>query len=134
MEYKSTAEITGAMAEYANKAVEFSLNTFKKTLDYSEESIQEVENMLAIMYEAKPAGLADSNILYMAKLFGGYLGEIMRKRWKGEWSMEEADHAADVELVIHNQKLYPVKKVYYRLVNGPTENVWNYYQSLKRNI
>jgi hypothetical protein len=136
--------ISDVMQAYAQDAVDLARERFSIDLDYSEGSIKDVESILTTMYYALPTGLlsrllrrrpADEQIWQMAKMWGGYVGEVMRRQWGGEWtSATEAMPGTVITLCIHGSDIYPPAKVYKRLVNGSEDSVWFYYQVLKQEL
>lgn len=136
----STLTIADVMQAYSEDAVELARERFKVNLDFSEDSLKQVEEILAILHNALPKGKAKlikrgpskEDIIQMAKIWAGYVGEVMRRRWGGEWTLESAAHGEGViTLRVSGTEIYPVAKVYKRLVEGPEENIWHYYQILK---
>lgn len=129
------------MEAYAQDAVDFARERFQLNLDYSEESLQQIERILGQLHETIPKGVfaklfkhgpSDTQIRQMAKMWGGYVGEVIRRRWGGQWSTEsEAQPGGVITLQIGGSEIYPPAKVFKRLTNGPEDNVWHYYQVLK---
>ena len=67
------------MRDFAEQAVRLG-REFKVNLDYSERSLEEVERLLARFREE--ISEADANkIEEMSKIWGGYLGEVVRRRF-----------------------------------------------------
>jgi hypothetical protein len=131
------------MAAYAQHAVDFAQAKFGETLDYSERNVQKVESCLRQLYDAKPKGFlgklfgrgpSDDDVLTVAKMFGGYVGEVVRRHHGGEWVLDEETYSEHAVIAIHHPsgKLFPSAKVHMRLINGDEDNVWVYYQVLTR--
>lgn len=66
----------------------------------------------------------------MAKTWGGYIGEVLRRNIGGEWSIENNT----IILSIKDTKLFPPAKAYRRRKNGSEDNVFNYYQTMKQDL
>src|SRR5215831_16999613 len=80
--HESVTAMAGAYAEQAvQKAREFNAQ-----LDYSENSLMEVEVILAQLARHTPEA-ADA-VGEACKMWGSYLGEVVRRRFGGEWSVE----------------------------------------------
>jgi hypothetical protein len=75
----------------------------------------------------------EEQMVMMCKLWGGYLGEVVRRRWGGEWAMETYPGAgfATLTLNVRGAKLFPSMKIYRRLTEGEQEDVWSFYQRVK---
>lgn len=140
------------MHEYAERATDLARD-FDVLLDYSEESLHGLERILGQLHDehrtflrANP-GLAnhapgqgqaevDEQMVMMCKLWGGYLGEVVRRRWGGEWAMETypGGQFATLTLNVRGAKLFPSMKIYRRLNEGPADDVWSFYERVKKKL
>ena len=124
--HESVTAMAGAYAEQAvQKAREFNTQ-----LDYSENSLMEVEVILARLALEAPEGDAAGET---CKMWGSYLGEVVRRRFGGEWSVETypGKQFATLTLSIGGNKLFPTMKVHRRLTQGEDDNVWSFYKMIK---
>src|SRR5215472_16811966 len=127
--HESVTAMAGAYAEQAvQKAREFNTQ-----LDYSENSLMEVEVILAQLARQAPEGDA---IGESCKMWGSYLGEVVRMRFGGEWSIETypGKQFATLTLSVGGNKLFPTMKVHRRLIEGEGENVWEFYRMVKAKL
>lgn len=130
------ADVNDMMTAYAEDAVEYAAK-LKRELDYSEESIEELEKLCTFLYNAIPRTFikklfrkapSEETILQMSKMLGGYLGEVLIKHYGGEWAIENFNNEGNtIVLNVGDIKLFPVGKVYKRLKNGPEDNVLHFY-------
>lgn len=124
------------MAAYAEDAVEYAKG-FKKVLDYSEQSIEVIEDICTSLYNDIPKSRFaklfkkspdEKTIFQMCKMLGGYIGEVIIRHHGGSWEIENFNHQGEaLVLTIGELKTFPVSKVYKRLKNGPEDNVKVYY-------
>jgi hypothetical protein len=118
---------------YAEQAVALGMN-FKAKLDYSERSLAEVERILdhlaGEMPTQKPSTAA---VAEMCKLWGCYLGEVVRRRWGGEWAVETYPGAefATLALNVRGAKLFPSLKIDRRLTLGAGESIEQFFEMMK---
>ncbi|MEW6142376.1 MAG: hypothetical protein AB1597_04365 [Chloroflexota bacterium] len=128
------------MKAYAEDATEMAAKQFGEALDFSEDSLKTVEKILDGISKTIPRGFAkvfkpkpsDEQIWQMSKIWGGYIGEVIRKKWGGEWTSETSAHpGAVITLRVLGADIFPPAKVYKRLTNGYEDNIWMYYQVLK---
>jgi hypothetical protein len=136
------ATIADVMQAYAQDAVDFAKEQFQVNLDFSENSLEQVEKILGTLHDTLPKGVlgklfrrgpSHEQIWEMAKGWGGYIGEVIRQRWGGEWMTETAVHPGTViTLRVSGSDIFPPAKVYKRLTNGAEDNIWHYYQVLKQ--
>ena len=110
--------------------------SFGKELDYSEDSIKAVEEILDYyakdLTKSKPT---ENQIWSMALIFGSYLGEVMLRNGlarKGyAWGK---DDTSDIPLLSAGDGSYatPNDKVYKRLVNGKEDDIVLFYDVAMR--
>jgi hypothetical protein len=118
---------------YALDAVDFARDGFAFRLDWSDGSIQQIEAILTRMHDemasAQPTG---DQILQFAKMFGSYVGEVFRKNHGGQWGMVTlgGDTFPGMQADNGGGRFWPWGRVRKRLLNGPEDNVWHYYQHL----
>lgn len=137
------ADVNDMMAAYAEDAVDYA-KKLNKTLDYSEQSIQQVEDICTMLYNEIPKNFfkrlikkapSEETIIQMSKILGGYIGEVMIKHYGGSWDIEDFMNQGNTILVsIGELKTFPVGKVYKRLKNGPGDNVYYYYHVMTKEL
>jgi hypothetical protein len=136
------ASFDEAMTATAARAVEIAAQG-RVALDYSVESIRIVEEQLASLHLAIPKGFlaklkkkgpSDEEIHVMAMTFGAYVGEVLKRRFGGQWSLESKLAPGTKVPTFHfangGGEIWPQIKVEKRLRNGPEDNVWHYAQVL----
>lgn len=135
------------MQDYAEAAVE-AARAMNIALDYSEQSLRQVEQVLARLAEelhdwkiarsasAAVAGPSDDQMSDMCRLWGSYFGEVVRRRWGGEWSIETypGSSFATLALTVSAGKLFPSMKVFRRLTEGEGDNLWRFYQTVRERL
>ncbi len=123
-------DLSQIMQSYAEQAVAAAAREHQIELDYSEESLKQVENILERL-DAPLAGDAptDAATEDLCKMWGGYLGEVVRRRWGGEWVLETypGGNVLTVALSTPGGTVFPSLKIYRRLSQGAAENVWSFY-------
>lgn len=129
------------MGSYADEAVRRS-REFHVTLDYSESSLCTLETILGQISATLPRphsqkteakDSAQEQIDAASRIWGGYFGETIRRLWGGDWGVETypGTVAPVISIDIGGAKLFPVMKVYRRLTQGESENVWTFYQMVR---
>lgn len=116
---------------YAEEAVA-SAREFNAQLDFSENSLMELEIILAQLAGKVPG----DDLSESCKTWGSYLGEVVRLRFGGEWSIETypGKQFATLTLNVNGNKLFPSIKVHRRLTEGDGENVWEFYRMVKAKL
>jgi hypothetical protein len=124
--HQSVAEM---VQSYAQKAV----NTAAElhcSLDYSEESLTRMDAILDQL------AIPESDISESCKAWGSYLGEVVRRRFGGEWSIETypGKQFATLTLNVNGSRLFPSMKIHRRLTQGREESVWPFYQMVRARL
>ena len=132
------------MAAYAEDAIDYVRQNFETELDYSEGSVELIEALLSAIHEQMPpeirAQITDDGpppevIDQFAKMLGGYVGEVMRRNWGGTWKDHSAAFPGELvytlELGDGGGDVWPHFKAGKRLINGPEDNIWDYFQILR---
>jgi hypothetical protein len=115
----------GAMMEgYARAASEWARDEFRQKLDFSSDSVDTLDDILVLVGESPELDLD-----FEVRLWGSYLGEVLRRRYAGSWEMTPYPGAAvTVPAVdVRGSRLFPLMKVYRRLTTGEEEDLRAFY-------
>src|SRR5262249_30870505 len=138
---QGTGDIGELMQAYAEDAVR-SAGQHKIILDYSERSLDDVERLLGELREEMHSGFSSSSqteeqrLDEMSRAWGAYLGEVVRRRFGGEWAIEKypAGDFLIVTLNVNGAKLFPAMKIHKRLTEGADENLLSFYRSVRTRL
>src|SRR5271163_2602450 len=117
------ASLGGMMDAYSEEAVHAAWNDHRQRLDRSESSVDLLEQILD--------GQAAEDLEFQTRLWGSYFGEVLRRRFGGEWELAQHPNggvAAVPALLIRGSRLYPLIKIYRRLTLGSGENLPDFYR------
>lgn len=122
------------MDRLAAEAVQLARDSYQITLDYTPESIEKAEGVLAKLHEEYRSGKLSSGVNGLATAFGAYVGEaIRRSEPSAKW---ERDHPTigpkSYPLHWRGGESFPCGWCCKRITNGPEDNVWHKYQILKQ--
>jgi hypothetical protein len=120
---------------YALDAVDFARDNFGLRLDWTDAGVEHVEAMLTRLHnEMSSARPSEDQIFTFAKMLGSYVGEVFRRNHGARWGMVTfgGDEFPGMQADRTGALFWPWGRVQNRLVNGPEDNVWHYYQSLVR--
>ena len=128
--YESIAQMMQASAD---KAVESASERFGFSLDYSEATLEQLETIVTNVAAELSTGDDKNKAEYETKLWGSYFGEVIRRRWEGNWDLATYPGSAVTvpAILVHEAQLFPLVKVYRRLSLGDAENLWLYYQKIR---
>lgn len=115
----------GAMMDaYARAAVQTARSEFRHNLDYSAESIEILDEVLVLVSESP-----ERDLDYEVRLWGSYLGEVLRRRYAGAWEMTRypGGLAATPAVDIRGSRVFPLMKVYRRLTAGEEDDLTGFF-------
>jgi hypothetical protein len=115
----------GAMMEgYARAAAELGRSEFKQKLDFTSDSIDALDEILVVVGESPELELD-----FEVRLWGSYLGEVLRRRYAGNWEMTQYPGGAMAvpAIEVRGSRLFPLMKVYRRLTVGDEEDLRAFY-------
>ncbi|HLJ86205.1 MAG TPA: hypothetical protein VKZ53_05240 [Candidatus Angelobacter sp.] len=132
---QSHDSVDNMVRDYSRKAIE-KAQSLNAELDYSENSLMEVEVILGRLADSISGGGPNEDVTETCKVWGCYLGEVVRRRFGGEWGIETypGKQFATLTLNIAGNKLFPSMKVHRRLTEGEGDNVWSFYKMIKTRL
>src|SRR3954451_2860113 len=122
----------GAMMEgYAQGAVELARKEFRQELDFSSESIDVLDEILVVVSESP-----EKDLDFEVRLWGSYLGEVLRRRYAGGWEMTQypGGTMAVPAVDVRGSRLFPLMKVYRRLTVGEEEDLRSFYNMITERL
>jgi hypothetical protein len=134
LEGRTFASLDEMMLEHAAEATRLAHTEYGMELDYSPESIAQLETVLAAR-----SPVPDADLEQETKLWGSYLGEVFRRRYGAEWVMalypdparrEKGGELSMPALGISGSQLYPLLKIQRRLTMGPSEDVVGFFKKV----
>ena len=127
------AKLAGSIVSLSQQAVKTGKMTYNEALDFSSDSLEGVERiMVALHKQAKEAPadqrLTEEQITELSKLWGTYVGEVIRRYYGGQWSIVDGTP----DLALGGKQASPLAKTRKRIVDGPMENLKYYFQSIMK--
>jgi hypothetical protein len=112
------------MAGYARAAADLARSQLKQELDFTAESIDFLDDILVLVSESP-----EMDLDFEVRLWGSYLGEVLRRRYAGTWEMTQypGGAAAVPAIEVRGSRLFPLMKVYRRLTIGSEEDLRAFY-------
>ena len=120
LESEAFPDLGAMMAGYAQAAVELALRDFQQKLDFTSESIDGLDEILVQVGESPELDLE-----FEVRLWGSYLGEVLRRRYAGGWEMTQYPGGAVAvpAVEVRGSMLFPLMKVYRRLTVGEEDDL-----------
>jgi len=114
------------MKSTADYAINAAKQRFGHELDFSEQSIARLEDILGQIYwgfSNHPKDDGKSGIIYnTAVIWGSYLGEYIRLKWGGTWMLKDSDPI----VTLSNIEISPINLVYEKITTHPEFSLENY--------
>jgi hypothetical protein len=120
LESKAYPDLGAMMEDYAQAAAALAGGEFQHKLDFSAESIDALDEILIVVGESP-----DLDLDFEVRLWGSYLGEVLRRRYAGSWEMTVYPGGATAvpSVDVRGSRLFPLMKVYRRLTAGEEEDL-----------
>ncbi|HEX7728733.1 MAG TPA: hypothetical protein VF392_06835 [Terracidiphilus sp.] len=122
----------GAMMEgYARAAADLARSDFHQKLDYSSESIDTLDEILV-----RVGDNPEMDLDFEVRLWGSYLGEVLRRRYAGAWEMTPYPGGAVAvpAVEVRGSRLFPLVKVYRRLTMGEEEDLHSFFSMVTERL
>ena len=131
----ATADINNEMKQAAEYAISVARKTYGKVLDYSEDSIPHLDELLKQVYQQfrnqNEDIVSSSNALKVnAAIWGSYLGEIIREKVGGTWIVDESGRW----LVVNHFKFSPIIFIFQRVSGKINTSVKQYFDEVAEKL
>jgi hypothetical protein len=119
------------MEGYAQAAAEFAKSEFSLKLDFTSESIDALDDILVRVGESP-----ELDMDFEVRLWGSYLGEVLRRRYAGSWEMTQypGGVAAVPAVELRGSRLFPLMKVFRRLTEGEEEDLRTFFSMVTERL
>lgn len=126
------AKLAGVLVAQSQSAVHTAKLKWNEALDFTQDSLEAVERILgkihnAGRYGSGSAAPSEEELAASSKMWGTYIGEVIRRHYGGQWSQGEDGSLA---LLIGEAKAYPIAKARKRIVDGASDNIRYYFSSM----
>ncbi len=118
------ANIKSKIKKFAESALQYANSKYLVNLDFSPDSLSKLEVLLFVEKNLIDEKVSDDfDIHKQSRLWGIYLGEVLRKNIGGYWEVQDNDLA----LRVYGNNLKPLSFIYDRLQGLSSTNVHTYY-------
>lgn len=134
LESATFPDLETMMEGYARAATELASKQFHRQLDFSGESLDGLDEILVMLGESP-----EFDLDFEVRLWGSYLGEVLRRRYAGSWEMttypgelpngpSKSNGPVSVPAVeVRGSRLFPLLKVYRRLTIGEEDDLRSFF-------
>jgi hypothetical protein len=128
------AKLAGVLVAQSTAAIHSARLKWAESLDYTQDSLEAIERLLGKMHNhykfaAPGQGPNEEQLASASKMWGIYIGEVIRRHYGGQWSVANDGTLA---LSIGETQIYPVAKAHKRIVDGPMENIRYYFSAMMK--
>jgi hypothetical protein len=129
LEAERFASIDEMMRAYSGEAMVIARGRHQRVLNYAAASVATLEALLDEQ--------AATDLDFQSRLWGSYFGEVLRRRWDGQWLL--APYPGQTESVVptldvRGSRLWPTMKVYRRLTLGGAESLVSFYAMVEQRL
>ena len=119
------------MEGYAKAAAQLAGDEFGQRLDFTSDSIDSLDDILVRVGESP-----ELDIDFEVRLWGSYLGEVLRRRYAGSWEMTQypGGVAAVPAVELRGSRLFPLMKVFRRLTEGEEEDLRTFFSMVTERL
>jgi hypothetical protein len=131
LESASYPDLGTMMEGYAQSAAQLGRQEFGQKLDFTAESVDGLDEILVRVGESPELDLD-----FEVRLWGSYLGEVLRRRYAGSWEMTQYPGGAIAvpAVDVRGSRLFPLMKVYRRLTVGEEEDLRTFYSMVTERL
>jgi hypothetical protein len=131
LESQTFPDLASMMETYAGAAADLGRSDFRQTLDFTADSIDSLDEILVLVSEAPELDLD-----FEVRLWGSYLGEVLRRRYNGSWEMTPYPGGAVAvpAVQVRGSRLFPLIKVYRRLTMGEEEDLSSFFAMITERL
>jgi hypothetical protein len=127
------ARLAGWLVGQAQLAVKAAKMQWQESLDFSADSLDAIERILGVVHgrarKAPGDALSADALSDAANMWGVYYGEVIRRRYGGQWSVS-ADGIHQVDL--SGTSPQPIVKVRKRILDGASDNLRVYFFAIPK--
>ena len=130
--FKTNKECLVLAKRYAMEAVTHARETFNTQLDYSSESLFELEHILGKLHKRMDQGLlTKESLLFNVQMYGSYFGEVYRKKHGGEWgcNKEWSTLIIGIQSSRDGRTFWPWNQCHKKILSGSVQSIkeyWNF--------
>lgn len=124
-------DLSAMMESYARAAIERARIDYKLKLDFTAASVEMLDDAVT-----RAADAPELNLDFEVRLWGSYLGELLRRRYEGVWEMTQypGGLAAVPAVEVRGSKLFPLMKIFRRLTDGNEDDLSTFYQMVTERL
>jgi hypothetical protein len=119
-------ELAAWLIVQAQLAVKTGQTKWGLPLDFTLDSLKGIENMLEALHAGVKSAApedrpTDDQVQRLSVLWGVYVGEVTRRQYGGTWTIDQPDNV--LTLNINDAKVWPLRKVQKRIIDGPGDAI-----------
>lgn len=128
-------ELHTLMQQSAQDAVNYAAEQQQIALDFSLESLSQVDQLLSQLHDDQQAKAHSSELIFtLCNIFGAYVGEVFIRHVGGTWQNNTQDNTAPYLAVNFGEREFPFASVcYHKIVTDNSISLQDYLRQAKEN-
>lgn len=128
-------ELDNLMQASAADAVNYAAEEYKLALDYSIDSLQLIDVMLADLHSKEQQQRHSAEVVFtLCNIMGAYIGELFIANVGGNWQHDKSDSEAPFVYIRLNEKEFPFSSVcYHKITRDNSISLYHYVKQAKAN-
>jgi hypothetical protein len=133
-EMSDQGELAAWLVNETARAVVTARTKWTLALDFTPKSLEGVDQVLGHLHDLMKNAPAndrptDKQTEAAAVAWGVYVGEVIRRHYGGKWAISQPEGVLQLE--ISGARVFPVRKVQKRLVDGPADAIPFYFNAMR---
>lgn len=115
---------------YSLDCVDLARDAFGETLAVTVDSIRQIETMAGTFHDQLSDANSSEQVEGIAKILGGHIAHVVVQvhGWTPGKAFFDETQTFAIERPDGSGLIWPPQKALNRLINGPEDNLWHYYQ------
>lgn len=131
--FEADPKIGELFEAYSLDCIDLARMNFGLELRVDEPSIQLIEQMAGALHnEMPPGGVPEEVLTQMEKMLGSHIAQVLitTRSWEPGIAVFDDGRIPAVRATDASHMIWPWAKAHNRIVNGPEDNLWHYYQAV----
>lgn len=123
------------MVQSAEDAVHYANEEFQLSLDYSLDSLRQLDVVVSTLHERQKKQAHATDLLFtLCTILGAYAGEVFRRHRGGDWFHDKSSTEAPYVCLTYLDKEYPFSSItYHKLMTDDSISIADYVEQAMSN-
>ncbi|MEE2000145.1 hypothetical protein QWY20_01660 [Alkalimonas sp. MEB108] len=128
-------QLRDLMVQSANDAVNYASEEFQLELDFSRESLLQLDSLVSALHQRQKKQAHAHDLLFtLCTILGAYTGEVFRRELGGEWFHDKSTQDAPYLCLTYLDKEFPFASVvYHKIMQDDSISIAGYVEQAMAN-